>query len=229
MGRGRNSRNNLDPIERITFKTYASFSATSTSSAAPTISSVNVVPAFDARLAAIAEVYQFYRFTKLDVSLFPNINEVTAADTALSCGYIPRFPNAGPTTHTGVLALPASAFKGLSQTMPAKMRVPKSVLIGDSPLNWFQSVAGTEDTQWETQGVVYLAANATVNPSEVIYILEGICEFKGRSLAGQTPLRRPLSNGAPSPKTDVISCDPADEDNRQQVLIGGKTFKLVEA
>lgn len=224
MGKRRNKRNNTDPIERVTFRTYSNFSATSLTFATPTISTVLIVPAFDARLTAIARTFQFYRFTQLRVFLCPHINEVTADDVAVSIGYLPRLPNSAPTNHVQIMAMPSSAYKGMGQVMPSKMSVPKSILLGDSPLKWFQSVAGTEDTQWETQGVVYLAGTSTnVSGATAVFYLEGVCEFKGRSSASQTPLYKEI---LPVIDNGEKTSSPAD---REVVLVGGQTFKLVKA
>ncbi len=223
MTRRRGQRLGTDPVERVSFRTYSNFSATGTTFAAPTISTVSIVPAFDARLAAIAEVYQFYRFTQLRVFLCPHINEVTADDVATSTGYLPRTPNTAPTTHVQVMAMPSSAYKGMGQTMPSKMSVPKSILLGDAPLKWFQSVAGTEDTQWEVQGVVYIAGTSTnATGASAVFYLEGICEFKGRSASQQTPLYK-VPSIISSPEKTTPSGD------KEVVLVGGYPYKLVKA
>ncbi len=223
MGRRSGRRLSTDPIERVTFRTYSNFSATGTTFAAPTISTVSIVPAFDARLAAIAEVYQFYRFTQLRVFLCPHINEVTADDVATSVGYLPRTPNSAPTTHVQIMAMPSSAYKGMGQTMPSKMSVPKSILLGDSPLKWFQSVAGTEDTQWEVQGVVYIAGTSTnVAGASAVFYLEGVCEFKGRSATQQTPLYK-------SPIVINNNEKTVSSGEKEMVLVGGYPYKLVKA
>ncbi len=226
MPRSKASRgSNQDPIEKIPFKFFSFSNSTSTSLAAPTIVTVNLSPAFESRLSAIAEVFQFYRFSQLKVSLLPNINEVTADDTAVSAGYIPRVPNAAPTTHNQILGLPGSTYKGLGQTMPASFRLGKNVLIADAPLKWFQSVAGTEDTQWEIQGVLYLGGTGTNNPTTFTYMIEGVCEFKGRSNASLTPLY-PLIG---SKKSDSVNSSDTPGNVSQEIIVGGQKFKMVSA
>lgn len=225
MPRSKQARaSNQDPIEKIPFKFFSFGTATSTSLSAPSIGSVQISPAFDTRLAAIADVYQYYRFSSLKLSLLPYINEVTADDAAVTSGYCPRVPNTAPTTHNHVIALPASTHKGLGQTMPTSFSVKKNVVIGDAPLKWYQSIAGTEDAQFEIQGIIYFAANGTNNPSSYTYILEGVCEFKGRSSPAMTPLYlQPLkSQDSPADST------PSDKD-AQIVVIGGQKFKMVSA
>ncbi len=219
-------RNQLraDPIERIPFKSFLQSNVTSTSLTAPSIVTTNISPLFDSRLTAIAEVFQFYRFSELKVSALPNINEVSADDAAVSVGYCPRVPNTAPTTHNQILNLPGSAYKGLGQVMPASFRLGKSILLGDAPLKWFQSVAGTEDTQWEIQGVVYLGGTGTNNPVTVVYMIEGVCEFKGRTNASLTPMF-----GLELPSKSSGDEKSTSHGQTEVVLVGGQTFKLVKA
>lgn len=198
MGR-RGKSVSSDPIERVPFKYLTTFSAGAASTlVAPTINAVNLSPAIDLRLAAIADAFQWYRFSKLHVTLVPSITATN--DTYSSVGYIPRVPNAAPTSHSELMALPASAHKGAGQSIPAKMIVPRNVLYGDAPIKWYQTIVGTEDTQWEIQGQFIFASNvvsaATATP--LVYIVEGICEFKGRSALTQTPLKpKPLLSATP--------------------------------
>ncbi len=200
MGRGRNKRS-PDSIERVPFKLFSFGTAGAGSTvSAPTITSANISPAFEQRLAQIAEAFQYYRFSKLVVSLFPA--QTATNDSAVSVGYIPRVPNTAPTTHYEVCTLPSSTHKSHSQAMPSKMIVSKNVILGDAPLKWYQTVVGTEDTQWEIQGVVYFASNvvSAAVANNFYFIIEGICEFKGRSALAQTPLYKQPSLVATTPE-----------------------------
>ena len=224
MGKRRSSRAiKSDPIERVSFHSFVVSATTSNNLLAPTIITVSLTPAFEARLAAIADLYQFYRFTRVKVHLYPAINAVTADDSALSVGYLPRIPNTAPSTHTMIMTMPASAYKGMGQTVKTTLNIPRSVLLGDAPLSWFQSVAGTEDAQWETQGQIFIGGTGSDAAGNFVYSVEGICEFKGRSSATQTPLYKPV---LPVLGSGEKTSSPAD---REVVLVGGQTFKLVKA
>ncbi len=218
--RNRSRLTGKDPVERVPFRLYSNFTVTSVVFATATVNTISVTPAMEARLAAIADVYQYYRFTELSVSLTPHIDNVSAGDVATSVGYLPRIPDTAPTNHVQIQAMPASAYKGMGQTMPAKMRVPRNVLLGDSPLAWYQSVAGTQDAQWETQGQIFIGGTASQNPSTAVFYVEGVCEFKGRSFATQTPLKPLMVSNKFKPTTS---------DSPREVVIGGESFKIVKA
>ncbi len=218
-------RNLSDPIERVPFKIILAGAAVSTSYNAPTITSDNLSPAIDVRLNAIADVFQYYRFTQLKVSLMPyddGTNEAT-----VSSGYIPRVPNTAPTTHNQIMNLPGSVFKGFGQTIPASYRLGKSVLIADAPLKWYQTIVGTEDTQWEIQGVLYHASNGKTASSPFVYIVEGVCEFKGRSAASQTPMF--LQPKTPTVVKSSFPSIPAQDNAPPEIVVGGQKFKMVSA
>lgn len=219
MGRGRNNLRTPDSIERVPFKLFSfGSSAGGSTVAAPTITSANMSPAFELRLAQIAEAFQYYRFSKITVSLFPC--KTATNDSAVSVGYIPRTPNTAPATHYEVCTLPASAHKSHSQTVPARMMVSKNVLLGDAPLKWYQTVVGTEDTQWEIQGVVYFASNvvSAAVANNFYFIIEGICEFKGRSALTQTPLYKQPS-----------LCATDQESSFPEIKVGNVVYKVATA
>lgn len=198
MGR-RKSSSASDPIERVPFKILSAITvANTTTLVAPTITSVNLAPTLDGRLGSIGDAFQYYRFVDLKVHLPPATNPTSDSDA--SVGYIPRIPNSAPTSHSELMSLPASVHKARGTSLESVMRVKRNVLIGDAPLKWYQSVAGTEDAQWEIQGQIIFAIN-TNTPSAGVqqtYIVEGICEFKGRSALTQTPFyRQPLLTTKP--------------------------------
>ncbi len=220
MGRKKNQGSNSDPVERVPFKILTAVSvANTTTLVAPNITSVNLNPAIDARLASIADAFQWFRFVELKVMLPPAATPT--ADSDASVGYIPRVPNSAPTTHSELMSLPASAHKSRGQSVPAQMRVPRSILLGDAPIKWFQSIQGTEDTQWEIQGQYILAINTNTSSAGVqqTYIVEGICEFKGRSALTQTPFYKH------SPHTCTTSPDPSIP----AIVVGKAVYKLANA
>ncbi len=181
----KNRKSNLDPVESVPFRAFTYLSVTATALSTPSIQAINVSPAIDSRLNAISEVFQFYRFSSVRVHSLPT---KASGDVLSTVGYIPRVPNTAPTTHEEIIQLPASSIKSFSQTVKSTMNIGRDVLLADAPIKWFQCQAGTEDTQWEIQGVIYVAGTATANPSNSLFIIEGVCEFKGRSNSGQTPL-----------------------------------------
>ncbi len=218
----RRNQRKSDPIEAVPFTTFSFQTATSTSDAAPTVQGVNIIPTLDTRLAAISDVYQWYRFTKIRVHLLP---AKSGNDVLVSCGYIPRLPNTAPTDHNMLQQLPASAIKAYNQTVKSTMIVQKDIMIGDSPLKWFQTAVGTEADQFEIQGVVYFAGTATTNPGTYYYVIDGVCEFKGRSNSSQTPLFRQIpavnKEGEDGP---LCKFSKGKEDESGAVVIGGVTY-----
>lgn len=206
-----------DPIERIPFKLITFLQVTSLTLASPTMQAVNVVPSLDSRLNAIAAVYQWYRFIKLKVHLLPTL---AANDVLATVGYLPRQPNTTPVSHNELCQMPASTTKSWSQQVKSTMIINQDIMIGDTNLKWYQTELGTEDTQFEIQGVLYFAGTANVNPSNTIVIIEGTCEFKGRANTLQSPLMV-----SPSPK--LLSNVPLDEKKNEEsdaVVISGVTY-----
>ena len=218
MGRRKNNFSS-DPVERIPFKILTAITAASTTTlVAPSITSANLTPAIDSRLTTIAEAYQFYRFVDLKVILCPAANP--SSDSDASVGYVPRVVNAAPTSHNELMGLPASVHKPRGLSVLAVMRVKRNILIGDAPLKWFQSIPGTEDTQWEVQGQYIFAINTNTSAASVqqTYIVEGVCEFKGRSPLSMTPLYK-------QPKTVSTSLD----NSIPAIVVGNAVYKLAAA
>jgi len=221
MGRRGNSRNSADPIERVPFKLLTTFNAAGGSTLnAPTINAINLSPAIDSRLASIGDAFQWYRFSKLHVTLVPSITVTN--DTYATVGYIPRVPNTAPTSHGELVALPASAHKGAGQSVPAKMMIGRNILLADAPIKWYQSIVGTEDTQWEIQGQYIFAANvvSAAVATPLVYMVEGVCEFKGRSALTQTPLFK-----QPKP----LPCTTPKESSIPSIVVGDAVYKLASA
>lgn len=228
MPRTRGNRFNPDPVEAIPFKFFTFLTITSTSLAAPTVLVFNLTPAFDDRLSSIAQAFQFYRFKNFKVHLLPT---KIAAEVNGSVGYLPRIANTPPTTHNELLNMPGSAMKSYSQTVKSTMNLKPNILLGDSPLKWFQTAPGTEDSQWEVQGVLYFAGTATANPSDMLSVWEGVCEFKGRTNRAQAPLlRQPIKANDPLENNRVNSSErKAKKDESAAVVIGGVTYLRSEA
>lgn len=225
MGRGRRSRlGSNDPIERIPFRLIATWNAAAGSTfAAPIIVGASLTPAIDNRLVIIAEIYQYYRFTSLKFSVMPAITATNDTDTSL--GYLPRVPNAAPTTHAEINNMTVATFKSRGQTVPSKLVVPRSIVLGDAPLKWYQTIAGTEDSQFEVQGYYVVASNvvsAAVVTAQMM-IVEGVCEFKGRTNAGQTPLYKLPKQ----PK--LLPCATDDGSPFPSIQVGNAVYKLASA
>jgi len=73
------------------------------------------------------------------------------------------------------------------------------------------------------QGVLYYAGTASSNPSDMLVIREGICEFKGRSNIAQTPLLRTpkIEGGSDNNASAEIG---KKKDESTAVVIGGVTY-----
>ena len=190
MGKRRNKRN-VDPMECIPFKVWTTLASSSTSYITPTIQNVDVTPLMDSRLTGISDYFQWFRFRQLKVTIYPGAAVSSfSTQAAVSVGYNPRVPNTAPTSHTEVCLLTKSAHQGMGKTIDTSLMLPKKIMLGDAPLKWFQTKAGTEATQFEVQGVLYFAITTpSTTTSGSTFSIEGICEFKSRSAATQTPLR----------------------------------------
>lgn len=241
--KNRPRRNNGDPIECIPFRFFSFSSGIANGTmGTPVVATIDVSPAFEPRLSGIAEYYQWYRFKSFSVTIFP-VQTGGNGGMNISVGYLPRPPNTAPTTHYDVQTMPASTYIANGHTKEAKMNVPAKIALGDAPLKWFQSLPGTEDQEFEIQGIIYFAATnmtgATSNP--YTYRIDGICEFKGRSATGQTPLflkPNPIplhqmteSDSSRSWADRMIEADrekdKSQNDSDATVTIGGYVYKRV--
>lgn len=153
---------------------------------APSIGSLACNPAqISVRGAGIGAFYQFYRLIKLQVVIHPAIYD-TAVVT--SVGYVPNTPNTAPTTHQTIMDLPGAKYHGAGKSVDTVMKVPKTTLLGDKPIKWYQANLGTEDSEWEVQGTIYFGFNTTTAAAGTYaYTVEGVFEFKGRSNDTLTP------------------------------------------
>ncbi len=155
---------------------------------------IAVSPAAFSRALAIADVFQFYRFTKLDIHIAPTA-------TTYSLGYANGAAFDTPPTTTGeVMQLPYAQLITSTQTVPIKLHVPRSELVKDSQLNWFKTIAGNPDTQFEIQGNIYLGAGAATTAA--LYVDYEV-EFQSWNLATNSPLRAVPSVPVGVPSTDI--------------------------
>lgn len=167
------------------------------------------------RAAAIADIFQFYRFTKLKVTVIPT-------DTFVVIGYA---PGAGfdtpPTSGVNIIELPIAAWHGAAKFYETTMIVPRRELIPDAQIPWFKTVVGTPATQFEIQGNLYSSVGAGATGGTVV--IDYTIEFQSWNLAAQSPFYRSVKDVSDnSEKTS----SPAD---REVVLVGGQTFKLIKA
>ena len=175
--------------ETIDFHYLWSFSVSSSTFATPTFATISIDPTLDPRIQAIAEYWQYFRFVAIDVVIHkggPNATWSSAVDHFTAVGYNPRVPNTAPTTYQEVVELQRSVVSGFKEFVPTTLTLRRKDLLGDVPLKWYQTVAGTEDTQWEKQGVIYIASaaiGAATSNMLLSYEIKGRIEFMGRSLA----------------------------------------------
>ncbi len=187
MGRRNRNKMNSDPIECIPFRVFTG--AVSTGAGAFNLTTIQLTPAIDSRLSGIADYFQLYRFKKVRFTFHPSIPGPSVANTNGSVGYNPRIPNTVPASHTEIMTLTKSAYSGYGKSIDTRLDLPAKILLGDSPLNWYQTKAGTEADQFEVQGVLFVGVAQSTTTGSMQYTIDGICEFKSRSAAAQTPLR----------------------------------------
>lgn len=223
---------NIDSVECIPFKSWTFATFTSTNNAAPTVVTVLVNPTIDARLTQIADNFTWYRFTKIKVSGYPSRLQTTDTSSTvewLSMGYLPRTPDTAPTTHGEIQAFAPSKFMTGVQTTPVHMGLGRAILLGDAPIKWFQTVAGTQATQFEIQGNLYFAGSGFSSHLWPLTI-EGVCEFKGRTTSVTNPLKIlpiPFKEEVPdstkwSDKVDLSK----EEKPETEVVIGKYVYKI---
>ena len=209
--------------ETIEFHYLWSFSVSSSTFATPTFATISIDPTLDPRIQAIAEYWQYFRFVAIDVVIHkggPNATWSSAVDHFTAAGYNPRVPNTAPTTYQEVVELQRSVVSGFKEFVPTRLTLRRKDLLGDVPLKWYQTVAGTEDTQWEKQGVIYIASTAigaATSNMLLSYEIKGRIEFMGRSLATITPMvKQPL----------MVKNDAKREELSEDFLVvGGVTYK----
>lgn len=219
MTRKRNNKNKVgSKVEKVSFHYIWTQSTNSTTITTPTVTAIQVSPSLDPRLAALADYWQLYRFVSLKVKINPGVLNSTgtaAIENFSTAGFNPRVPNTAPTTHAEVVELAKSVVNGWRQVTPSILELTRKDLLGDVPLKWYQTIPGTEDTQWEIQGMVYLATNVpSANAVNLLYEVMGEIEFMGRSLNTITPLKRPVPDNC------------ADHNKESDILVvGGVTYK----
>ncbi len=121
--------------------------------------SIPLIPSntfWGSRLNAMADTFQNFRFTKLDIKFCPPL---AALDTAV--GVVTGTVDTDPATPITVSQCEYSAIKFNSQTVPARLVVPRKFLVGQSQLKWFKTQVGTPEAGFEVQGSIYMAMNAT--------------------------------------------------------------------
>jgi len=210
-----NSQSAADPIEKVPFRVTTSITTGAVGSfAAPVITTFDVTPLIDARLSGIADFFQYYRFSKLVCKIHPP----TVSTLNIGVGFNPNTSNNPPVSSTDVQALAKATFHGINKTSDSSISVGPNILLQGTPIKWYQSKVGTEDTEWEVQGQIFYAAFGT---NSTYYVtIEGVCEFKGRSPAVMTPMKQP-----PRQLSQQISNLTLGE----QIEVAGQRFKLVNA
>ncbi len=217
MPRSKKSQsNNVDPVEKIPFRvcTRVTNSVSAGSFTAPNITTFDLTPAIDARLTGIADYFQYYRFSKLSFRTIPNGTNSSAV------GYNANTSNTAPTTITDLMSLPKAMLHGAPKTVDSYMTIPNSALLQNTPIKWYQTKPGTEDTEWEVQGQFFYGVFGAMGDTQIV--IEGVCEFKGRSPAVMTPLKKTTN-----PTLDQNPSSP--NASGDVVMVAGKYFKLVDA
>ncbi len=209
-----NSRSNKTSsgarVEKIAGRQYFNASATPGSI-------VPISPAAFSRALAIADVFQFYRFTKLNVHMAPT-------GTTYSLGYAngAAFDTA-PTTTGEVIQLPYAQLMTSTQTTPVHLNVPRAELVKDSQLNWFKTIPGNPDTQFEIQGNLYLGAGAATT---VAFYMDYEVEFQSWNLATNSPLRLLSSVPVGTPAQENLSPGSERTASPNVLLINGAVYKM---
>ncbi len=176
---------------------------------AASASSFPISPSSFARALAIADVFQFYRFTKLKVIIIPGTSGVAV-------GYAPGAAfDVPPNTRAQILELPMAVLHGVSKTTDTVLNVGRKEMVMNDQLQWFKTIPGTPDTQWEIQGNIYWISDTATGALVVEYTVE----FQSWNLAAQSPLF----------STPIPAKPLSQHDESQCVTIGGVTYKRCSA
>lgn len=232
---GRRKNKNQSKIETVDFKYIWNQAVTSVTYGSPTLTTITVNPTLDPRIDALAAYWQFYRFVKLVLTIYPGGSNATsslAVENYSIAGWNPRVPNTPPSTFPGVMELSKSTVNPWRSTDPSTLVLTRKDLLQDVPLKWYQTKAGTEDAQWENQGVIYLASIAIAAATSTVtmqYGLSGTVEFMGRSLDIVTPLKDRSDPLKVSSDNNSIHNSPVEESIPGILVVGGVTYKKSQA
>lgn len=167
----------MDSIEVVCGRTLASVG-----SGTPT--TINISPATFARALAVADVFQFYRFTSIRFVWPPAVQASTSTADVVIAGFAPGAVfDTLPTTTVQIAELPKVAIMGRNCTHDVTMTLGRKDLLSHAQLPWFKTILGTEDTQFEIQGNIYL-----LTPVSTIYYIEWCVEFQSPNLAANSPM-----------------------------------------
>jgi hypothetical protein len=207
-------------MERVSGRVVITFTNTSGTSSGtyvdPSFSSLvgTQTIAGGEKLAALALLFQYFRFTRFKWRLSPS-----ATNAYVISGYTPDATTAVP-TYSGVVGMPVTsdlitrdASDVQSPSVPAKVSVPKAVLL-DQNLKWWKTTHRTgEDLEFYTQGSLWVGTSTTYSNQIQVIDLEYTCEFKDFIAPADLPLVPALRNGSRRSVADN------DEDEKSAVMI----------
>ncbi len=180
------------------------------------LTQVRLVPATFNRASAIGDNFAFFRFTKVEFIIVPDIyNSATDAVSSLAIGYIGGVaPDTPPASVDDVLNLPNSRMHGYGKTVDTVFTVGKKLLVGETPLKWYKTVAGTLDSSFEDQGglFLYLVKRGAGTLGNWVCHVKYTVEFTGFLASGNTPMRKAIMPFIP------------DDKKKEIVSIGDKRF-----
>lgn len=164
-----------------------SFMLTQTTSSTTTILSAALDPNAgifgSTRVAAVAALFNMYRFTKLKITMFPFT--FTSLDELVALGYLPGvITTAAPTTANAVYNLPVSCALSASDLAATGIDVPRKVLVGQGQMKWWKCSNATDSAE-ENQGQIY-AIGTVASSASYFFAVEGICEFSGPVISGES-------------------------------------------
>ncbi len=167
---------------------------------APGLTQVILVPATFDRALAIADSFAFYRFKNVKIIVSPNVSASSVDYSAsMAMGFLPGVaPDTPPASQDNVMNLSRAKFHGFGKTVDTILNLRPKDLIMDAQLPWFKTIAGTPDSQFEQQGIVYFYwfNRGAGTPPGFSVVVEYIIEFQGLVPTTSTPLRRILTQSA---------------------------------
>ena len=175
------------------------------------LATTNMVPGdLDGRLQSISNTFQLYRFVELEYELFATQNNSTG-QFAVTLGTLLDITDVSPTQLSQCVDLVKSVSLLSTHTVSVKTRLSRELLVGESSLKWWKTLAGGATDWEEKQGYLFLGAaeaSAGTGFSPVgTFIVRGVVEFSDMCAAAQTPLLK--SPQAIAPPGCACDCEGA--------------------
>ncbi len=135
-------------------------------------------------LSSLSDTFKLYRFEELDFTFYPTSFEGTPIDYSVS--YYNEVADAAPSL-TENLYQPYSKFVSNVFTVPTKLHVPKSFLVGDNAMKFWDTRNSTNVSVWdENQGQIRFVAGGSAT-SSITFVMKYTLRLVDAVIGGLTP------------------------------------------